>query len=417
MQSRPSVPCSALAKAITRPRRSFSLTQARTSHQQKDARASTPVKFVPPHLPSSAGSKAARISDASTVQIKQKLPQKAASSHPVQVSHIPLHLPDPPIVRISDPHVDLKQHLVRHGMYGDVKALSAAEGITADYLLEKWVLTASQSGPESLLNESSTFLNENRCGDLIREQLLHAQQVDGGMPTQFTVPMNRLSALSAEAILPDRMLAIYGRESDEKGFMVPAHSMLYILQCVTLPSFASFSPGHDEDKINFTLHVVPVCVPAPKLFGVVHRFVYTHSLTSLLEELLPMRFLARYCKTFYSNTGFDFTTDCLSGFDRLTSHGRAEVVNPVNIMDQNSATQTKTPATALPVQAVAALSQLASSSLLQIAFKIRSVYANGVAIGLLENSFWRLLKRVWSLIVAALGVKRCRTLEAGAAHH
>lgn len=50
--------------------------------------------------------------------------------------------------------------------------------------------------------------------------------------------------------------------------------------------------------------------------------------------------------------------------------------------------------------------------LLSYAYRIHATWANGVAIGVLSNEYWSTLDRVWSLIMAALGMKKRLLIDA-----
>jgi hypothetical protein len=319
-----------------------------------------------------------------------------------------MRLPMPTLIRISDPHVDLVGHLKRHGLREVASDCESASGITVEYLLEKWVRLAAPGGPIYLLNESNIFLNEDRCGSFVRDQVRHAQLAQGRLPKSLSVPLTHLSSLEAHGVLPDRMLAIYGRDPEEKGILIPAHTILYVLQCLALPSFDTKVPTQDG---KHTMSITPVCLPYPRMFPPVHRFIYTHDRAALLNDILPIRFIARYCQHHELEASLWADKSLLKSLAELSlpndvkTFAFADEFVDLLKVHTNSASHKSS-----SVHAIEALSQLASGSLLKVAFKIRSIYANGMAIGFREVTFWRTLQKAWALIVAALGVKRCRSL-------
>lgn len=305
----------------------------------------------------------------------------------VNTKRLPLRLPPPPICLISDPYADLNAHLRRHGMHIEADTFeSTAPGITADFALRTWVSTAA-GGPAELLNQTNIFLNEHA-------KVVQAQIGSQGPPPYIDIPIADLDKLADDhGITPTHLLAVHGIDEkigeDAKGLLLPCHALMYALQCVSLPSFPT-SNAHEEGEVKRRLPVLPFRVPRPTEFPTLHRYLYSHDAGALLVELLPMKHIAKQWDVAKSKQ-----------FDTTPSYA-------AHISNQPPA---PVPPPTVPSSATNALAHLPTQSLFGYAYKIHSAWANGVAIGILDKTYWSTLDRAWDLVMAALTIKKGRILD------
>lgn len=339
----------------------------------------------------------------------RKSPKEAKQPNVTYARKLPLRLPQPPLALISNPHVDLVGHLRRHGLEQDAVNFEAAPGITVDFALQAFVLQASSTGPAGLSNMTNTFMD--KYADQICGQLGAAQEADEPLPRRFSLPMEVVQQHPEDlmpGMLPTHMLAVQGITEGEKGVLIPCHALMYVLQCVSLPAFASGGiQGDVGDGSKHLVAVLPIKVPRPKEFPTLHRFLYTHDRAALLNDLLPMRSIARYCDQQQSLA----TVDSFCDMDMIAA--------PIKLPDEpmlNLGTapfiQPPPPPKTVSNHATEALSYLPVQSLFTLAFRIHSSWANGVAIGFLEPTYWSTLDKAWALVVAALAAKKGRLLDA-----
>lgn len=262
-----------------------------------------------------------------------------------------------------------------------------AGDITADFVLQALRVT-SGGGAEALLNQTNVFLSQH--GLTVNEQI----KASAGLPDHFSIPVADLDTLADDHCLtPTHMLAVHGTEekasNETKGLLLPCHASIYVLQCVSLPCFPT-STGPEEGQVKRQLPVVPFRVPRPTEFPTLHRYLYTHDASALLVELLPMKHIARQ----WDHTKSKQSDPAPSAIAHLSNQPPAPSPPPT-----------------VPSSATMALAHLPTQSLFQYAYKIHSAWANGVAIGLPQAQYWSTLDRAWSLVMAALSIKKARIMD------
>ncbi|PWN48186.1 hypothetical protein IE53DRAFT_389636 [Violaceomyces palustris] len=303
----------------------------------------------------------------------------SSSSSPSSSSkvRIPLHLPTPILENLSDPYQDLAAHLHRHGMHVEAEDFKKA-GVPVDYILKKFFSVAQGGSSTSLLAETTSMLGDQ--AEWVNKQL--GERMDGSLPSSIVLEVN--DGIQGLPQSPSHLLAIHsssaraegagGNGESPQGMIVPAHALVYALQCVSIPPFTSTCAASCVDpqeskpagKALRALPVIPLAVPRPSRFGITHRWLYNQDRSALLSELVPMRHIIRYR-------------------NQRSSQGR------------------RVPGTLLnPLEASEALSTLGTSSLLTCADTIHSAWANGVAIGLISRGYWETLSKAWELIVAGI---------------
>jgi hypothetical protein len=303
----------------------------------------------------------------------------------VNTKRLPLRLPRPPICMISDPYADLGAHLRRHGLTIEADAFDGTD-MTVDFALRGWI-AQSAGGAERLLNETNVFLSQHA-------KAVQSQLATTGLPAHLDVAVADLDNLADDhGLTPTHFLAVHGIDAslgdDAKGLLLPCHALMYVLQCVSLPFFST-SSGPVQDETKRRIPVVSFRVPRPTEFPTLHRYLYTHDASALLVDLLPMKHIARHWDVAKSKQ-FDTTPS-------YTAHLSNQPPAPV-------------PAPTVPSSAANALAHLPTQSLFGYAYKIHSAWANGVAIGLLKSDYWSTLDRAWSLVMAALSIKKARILD------
>jgi hypothetical protein len=319
-------------------------------------------------------------------------PVKIASMF-ANTKRLPLRLPRPPLCLISDPHADLCLHLRRHGMDVEADEFATAEGITVQFALRGWIQT-SLGGAIGLLNQTNVFLDKH--ASIVKTQLESAKtDHDQAVPSHFDIPVAELDEHADDNCLtPTHILAVHGTGSsledpdEAKGLLIPCHALMYALQCVSLPAFPTSMARH-EGETQRTLPVVSLRVPRPSYYPTLHRFLYHRDASALLVELLPMKHIARHWDQVKSKEQLQQQEQHLSYASYLATSST----------------------TSPPTSATDVLSHLPTQSLFGFAYKIHSAWANGVAIGLLEGTYWSTLDRAWNLIMAALSIKKARILD------
>ncbi|WFD21703.1 hypothetical protein MEQU1_000358 [Malassezia equina] len=235
------------------------------------------------------------------------------------LAELPLKLPSPVLNFLTNPHEDLSEHLSRFGLH--VEALEFKRShVDCDFVLNTFLSIYRTP------NEACCSKNVRPCGrvtdsgdmlmyallqtleiheDKVRRQLQEASEgliktpervilpASVCVPWEETVPdllrstpsatPTHLAAICKEA---SRVVSKSGRQlnySLTPSVIVPIHWIVYVLQCAfipTDPALCIIAKGHTP--------VIPITVPFPHHWSVIHRWLYTRDTSKLLCSLVPL---------------------------------------------------------------------------------------------------------------------------------
>lgn len=313
------------------------------------------------------------------------------SARPSSVQ-LPLSLPAPVIKSPTNPYVDLSLHLQRHGL--PIEALEFARAqVTCDFVLHAFLTMYKKTAPmhptsvadatqvsqdgEALLCELERTLRTSEAS--VQEQVQHASLLAPVPPGHMLLPLtvclpwsHGVPATSSVAlpVLPTHLLALCrvhrrvdiggagGHLVDHPCTLVPVHWIVYVLQCAHMPSV----PGV-PDPSGAAVPVLPLAMPFPQYWSLIHRWLYTRDSHKLLAGLLP-----------------------LDALDRLSASaplaGSASMIH--------------------------ALSQLSMPALLRVAKMIRATWHNGRCLGVFSDVFWTTIERAWQVLVCGIVLRKAR---------
>lgn len=105
------------------------------------------------------------------------------------------------------------------------------------------------------------------------------------VPQVMTVPVR--SSSSSHATYPTHVLAVASSKSsgNEHVFMFPVHNIIIAAQCSALPRLP---PSSAVPSSTLHLPVLPLSLPSPAAFKVLHGYLYNHSLEAVLKSLFPL---------------------------------------------------------------------------------------------------------------------------------
>lgn len=110
-----------------------------------------------------------------------------------------------------------------------------------------------------------------------------------GLPSRIDVAYR-----DAGGIPPTHILAAINPKQG-KGFLFPIHELVIVSQCANLPPL----PPSDakpttraNHSVTLTLPVIPVTLPHPESFGLLHDYLYTKRHDRLVASLLPLPYSA-----------------------------------------------------------------------------------------------------------------------------
>ena len=100
----------------------------------------------------------------------------------------------------------------------------------------------------------------------------------------MTVPVR----VSSETELPTHILALSSSTSSgsDQVRLFPIHSLVLASHCARLPRLPHSQASTSSSQV--TLPVLPMTVPSPAAFAVLHQFMYHHRLDSVLKALFPL---------------------------------------------------------------------------------------------------------------------------------
>ncbi|KAN0065395.1 hypothetical protein ACQY0O_001231 [Thecaphora frezii] len=292
---------------------------------------------------------------------------------------IPQRLPPPPIEIVSSPYVDLAAHLRRHGLERDAQAVEDGT-MPCEFLLSAY-LEAGQLGKCSLHRQTVDFVPRLRCS-------IEAQATPNGKLAQ-AVQLDVGVDSCGSHLPPTHLLAVY--DDIETASLVAAHAMVLALQCTSIPYLPPTE--HDQPLSQTTLPIVPLCLPHPRDFEIVHKWLYHGDSTSLFQDLVPMAFVARFLSTLPS---------------AVRSLRLRATPNPNPNPTSPSATVAEDIQMGATDRIAWALSHLATNTLLDSLRRIQAAWKNGVAVGILSSRYWNQLDKAWQTVVAALVLAKKR---------
>ncbi|KIL66105.1 hypothetical protein M378DRAFT_51503, partial [Amanita muscaria Koide BX008] len=86
---------------------------------------------------------------------------------------------------------------------------------------------------------------------------------------------------------PTHILAISSSSSSsDQVRLFPVHSLVLASQCARLPRLPPSQANASSSQV--TLPVLPMSVPSPAAFAILHQFMYHHRLDSVLKALFPL---------------------------------------------------------------------------------------------------------------------------------
>jgi len=105
------------------------------------------------------------------------------------------------------------------------------------------------------------------------------------LPTSISIPIR-----STTSSYPTHLLALSSSSSkstnnNDQIPIFPVHAIVIATHCVNFPPIPPIPPSNSS---SLTLPVLPLSIPSPAAFPILHTYLYTHSLYSLLSSLLPL---------------------------------------------------------------------------------------------------------------------------------
>ncbi|KAF5351458.1 hypothetical protein D9757_012060 [Collybiopsis confluens] len=106
------------------------------------------------------------------------------------------------------------------------------------------------------------------------------------LPPSLSIPI-RAPSSAVQPTYPTHVLAVSSSKSshDSQATMVPIHSLMLAAQCAHLPELRTGRAGLSH---SLQLPVIPMSIPSPAAFTVLHAFMYDHRLDRVLKHLFPL---------------------------------------------------------------------------------------------------------------------------------
>ncbi|KAJ6573048.1 hypothetical protein DFH09DRAFT_1459403 [Mycena vulgaris] len=165
------------------------------------------------------------------------------------------------------------------------------------------------------------------------------------LPAALTVPL-RASPGSNPVSYPTHALAITpasegkgGGEHDAAHAIFPVHALVLAAHCADLPRLPPCTPADSSRTASATLHVLPLTLPSPHAFAILHALMYTHRLPPALAALLPLPPAFLPSASSHGRSGEELTHATLlatlaspPALHTLASHALASSTNPSALM-------------------------------------------------------------------------------------
>ena len=186
------------------------------------------------------------------------------------------------------------------------------------------------------------------------------------LPPFLSIPIR---PTSSQPTYPTHVLAVTSSKSsaNEHALMFPIHNIVLASQCSSLPRLPGSSPPSSS---TLRAPVLPLALPSPAAFHVIHAYLYNHHLGGVLQALFPLP----------------------SGFVQSLSH--------------NTVLSTLASGTTLH-QLSSYLCSSAGSSLQILtthAAHVKELWQDLVALGLCDSELWDTVDLAWEVVLGALNL-------------
>ncbi|KAG5643516.1 hypothetical protein DXG03_000708 [Asterophora parasitica] len=187
------------------------------------------------------------------------------------------------------------------------------------------------------------------------------------LPPSLSIPLRTTSV--GQPSYPTHVLAVTASKNPSEGAMLfPVHSIVLATHCAHLPPLSPSPPRPHSPSIQ--LPVLPLSMPSPPAFAILHSFMYHHRLDSVLKGLFPMP----------------------SGFLQSVSHDavRGALASGSTLHQLSSY-----------------LAQSASGNLTTLmthVAHVKELWQNMVALGVHDPELWDTLDLAWEVILGALNL-------------
>ncbi|THU75725.1 hypothetical protein K435DRAFT_974716 [Dendrothele bispora CBS 962.96] len=115
------------------------------------------------------------------------------------------------------------------------------------------------------------------------------------LPSHLAISLPQSSPSSSVVpAYPTHALAVYSSRSNspdsDQALIIPIHSLVLAAHCASLPtgSLSLSKPYESSSSSPVQIPVVPISLPSPHVFPIICKFLYTHSLESVLRSLVPL---------------------------------------------------------------------------------------------------------------------------------
>ena len=195
---------------------------------------------------------------------------------------------------------------------------------------------------------------------------LPRSQIPSVLKVSLTIP-------SDEVQYPSHILAISSAKSScsdsDHVYVFAVHALVLAANCARFPALPPSNPSPSENG-HLALPVLPVTLPSPAAFHVIHRYLYTHRLDGVMTAL-----------------GFP-----ASSFQPSLTH-------------QNVLTILQSPDTVHSLAVL--LCRYTSGNLVKLTAltaHVRDLWQDMVSLGLFDNELWDTLDLAWEVLLGALNL-------------
>ena len=186
------------------------------------------------------------------------------------------------------------------------------------------------------------------------------------LPPSLSIPIR---PTSSQPSYPTHVLAVGSSRSspNEHVMMFPIHNIVLASHCSLLPRLPK-SPPPSSSKLHAP--VLPLTLPSPAAFKVIHTYLYNHSLGGVLQALFPLP----------------------SGFVQSLSHNTVQ----------------STLASGSTLHQLSSYLCSSAGSSLQIltthAAHVKELWQDMVALGLFDPELWDTVDLAWEVVLGALNL-------------
>ena len=190
------------------------------------------------------------------------------------------------------------------------------------------------------------------------------------LPPSLSIPLRPTTSSHQQPAYPTHILAVTSSKSysNEHVMMFPIHNIVLASQCSSLPPLPT-SPPPSSSKLHAP--ILPLALPSPAAFKIIHTYLYNHSLNGVLQSLFPLP--SSFLQQSLSHNTIESTLASGSALHQLSLYLCSSAGSSLQILTTHAA-------------------------------HVKELWQDLVALGLYDPELWDTVDLAWEIVLGALNL-------------